>query len=114
MSSVRAVIFLVATAIAVAMAVSFSPTANAQTMGEYGATVGNAAGAAGSVPSISPPDLSGSFQTSSGNAGSPGGSQTIEIRGGRSDYAAPSTARSQAHDKDRNFDNSTDDWVQVR
>jgi hypothetical protein len=114
MLSVRATLTMMAvTAFAVAITLAFSPSANAQAMGEYGATVGNAAAAAGTAPSIRPPDLGGGgFRTSSGNRGASGGSQTIEIRGGGSDEAAPRARRT--HHKDSDADSAADDWVQVK
>lgn len=96
---------------AFAAAIAFASTASAQTMGEYGATVGNAAASAGAVPSAKLPDLSGSFHTSARSGGSSGSSQTIEIRGGSDQAARP---RARAHDQDRNPGDTADDWVQVK
>ncbi len=94
----------------VAASVALASMASAQTMGEYGATVGNAAASAGAAPSMAP-DL-GNFKVSTQSGGS-GPSQTILIRGDDSDEAAPRKTRSRpAKNTDR--DDSADDWVQVK
>lgn len=120
MPSARALMtFVFAIAFAAAVSLAFAPMASAQTMGEYGATVGNAAASAGSVPSISPPNIGGGFQgssdfRSSGNGGASGSSQTVVVSGGGSDYAAPRTTRSHNRDKNTDSNSATDDWVRVR
>lgn len=120
MPSARATLtFMAAAVFAAAISLAFAPTASAQTMGEYGAAVGNAAASAGSVPSISPPNIGGGFRgssdfQSSGNGGASGSSQTVVIGGGDSDYAAPRTARSHNQDKNTDSGDAADDWVRVR
>lgn len=94
------------------VAVALASTASAQTMGEYGAVMGNAAASAGAAPSIGAPDLGGgSFKADTQSNSGP--SQTIVIHGSDSEEAAPRRSRNRAaEDTDRN--DSADDWVQVR
>jgi len=56
----------------IAVIAVLAPRANAQTMGEYASTTGDAAGGAGGIPSFSPP----SFAPSGGGGGSNGGGST--------------------------------------
>jgi hypothetical protein len=84
-----------------AVALAFVPMAGAQTMGEYGAVVGNSAGMAASAPHADPPALPGtSTETNSS------GTSTTEIREDSSleDAKAADTDNSQ----------SGDEWSQVK
>ena len=87
-----------------AVALAFVPMAGAQTMGEYGAVVGNSAGMAASAPHANLPALPGtSAQTNSS------GSSTTEIR---EDDSSPEDAK--AADDTDNSSQSGDEWSQVK
>jgi hypothetical protein len=85
-----------------AVALAFVPMAGAQTMGEYGAVVGNSAGAAVSAPHAGPPALPGTSAATDSS-----GTSTTEIR---EDDSSPEDA------KTADTDNSQpgDEWSQVK
>ena len=85
-----------------AIALAFVPMAGAQTMGEYGAVVGNSAGAAASAPHADLPALPGtSAETNSS------GTSTTEIR---EDDSSPEDAKAADTDNSQ----SGDEWSQVK
>jgi hypothetical protein len=85
-----------------AVALAFVPMAGAQTMGEYGAVVGNSAGAAASAPHADLPALPGtSAETNSS------GTSTTEIR---EDDSSPEDAKAADTDNSQ----SGDEWSQVK
>jgi len=87
-----------------AVALAFVPMAGAQTMGEYGAVVGNSAGMAASAPHADLPALPGtSAQTNSS------GTSTTEIR---EDDSSPENTK--AADDTDNSSQSGDEWSQVK
>jgi len=80
----------------------FVPIAGAQTTGEYGAVVGNSAGAAASAPHADLPALPGtSAETNSS------GTSTTEIR---EDDSSPADAKAVDTDNSQ----SGDEWSQVK
>jgi hypothetical protein len=114
MPSIRKSLIFVALmgfALAIAVGLTFAPAASAQTMGEYGVTMGNAAASAGAAPAMAP-DVGGNFKVSTQNTGRSGSSQSVEIREGDSKEAAAPKVR--AHGEERDAGNPGDDWVQVK
>jgi hypothetical protein len=85
-----------------AAALAFAPMAGAQAMGEYGAVMGNSAGAAAAAPHAELPAIPGTTVQSG-----PSGSTTTEIR--EDDSSAQDT---QANDDSGN--QSGDDWTEVK
>jgi hypothetical protein len=89
-------------------ALTCAPSALAQTMGEYGLTVGHSAGAASAMPKMAPPALP--TETNQGSA------QTYEIpesSAGHAD-AQVSDSHATASDKDANDDKPGGNWDQVK
>jgi hypothetical protein len=85
-----------------AIALAFVPIAGAQTMGEYGAVVGNSAGAAASAPHADLPALPGtSAETNSS------GTSTTEIK---EDDSSPADAKAADTDNSQ----SGDEWSEVK
>ena len=85
-----------------AIALAFVPIAGAQTMGEYGAVVGNSAGVAASAPHADLPALPGtSAETNSS------GTSTTEIR---EDDSSPADAKAADTDNGQ----SGDEWSEVK
>jgi len=92
----------IASLVFAAVALAFVPIAGAQTMGEYGAVVGNSAGAGASAPHADLPALPGtSAETNSS------GTSTTEIR---EDDSSPEDAKAADTDNSR----SGDEWSQVK
>ncbi|HVA40950.1 MAG TPA: hypothetical protein VNF49_09810 [Candidatus Binataceae bacterium] len=85
-----------------AVALAFVPMAGAQAMGEYGAVVGNSAGAAASAPKADLPAIPG---TSVQNGSS--GSTTTEIR---EDDSSPQDTQAS----DNANSQSGDEWTEVK
>lgn len=85
-----------------AIALAFAPMVGAQAMGEYGAVVGNSAGAAVAAPHAELPAIPGTSVQSG-----PSGSTTTEIR--EDDSSAQDT---QANDDSSS--QSGDDWSEVK
>jgi hypothetical protein len=88
-----------------AVALAFVPMAGAQTMGEYGAVVGNSAGMAASAPHADLPALPGT----SAQTNSSGSTSTTEIR---EDDSSPEDTK--AADDTDNSSQSGDEWSQVK
>ncbi len=85
-----------------AVAFAFVPKAGAQAMGEYGAVVGNSAGAAASAPRADLPAIPGSSVQSSSS-----GTTTTEIR---EDDSTPQDAQAG----DEGGSQSGDEWSEVK
>jgi hypothetical protein len=85
-----------------AVALAFVPMAGAQTMGEYGAVVGNSAGAAASAPHADLPALPGTSAVTNSS-----GTSTTEIR---EDDSSPEDAKAADTDNSQ----SGDEWSQVK
>ena len=85
-----------------AVALAFVPLAGAQTMGEYGAVVGNSAGAAASAPHADLPALPGTSAVTNSS-----GTSTTEIR---EDDSSPEDAKAADTDNSQ----SGDEWSQVK
>jgi hypothetical protein len=88
-------------------ALTFAPTAFAQTMGEYGLTVNHSAGTAAAMPKVAPPPPP--TETNQGST------QTYEIP----DNAAKgneqaSDSNATANEKDANDDKPDGNWDQVK
>lgn len=86
-----------------AVAFAFVPMAAAQAMGEYGAVVGNSAGAAAAAPSAQLPSLPATSVRSDSS-----GTATTEI-----EQEDDSSASADADANDASKDQSGDDWEQV-
>ena len=84
-----------------AAALAFAPLAGAQAMGEYGAVVGNSAGAAASAPKADLPAIPGTSAQSESS-----GSTTTEIR---EDDSSP-----QDQASDNTNGQSGDEWTEVK
>lgn len=85
-----------------AVALAFVPLAGAQTMGEYGAVVGNSAGMAAFAPHADPPAVPGTSAVTDSS-----GASTTEIR---EDDSSPENAKAADTDSGQ----SGDEWSQVK
>ena len=85
-----------------AVALAFVPMASAQTMGEYGAVVGNSAGAAAAAPRANLPAIPGTAVQSN-----PSGTTTTEIR---EDDSTPQDTQAS----DEGSSQSGDEWTEVK
>ncbi len=86
-----------------AVALAFVPMAHAQAMGEYGAVVGNSAGAAAAAPRAALPSIPVASVHSDSS-----GTTTTEI-----EQQDDSSAAADAQASDTGSDQSGDDWEQV-
>ena len=85
-----------------AVALAFVPMAGAQAMGEYGAVVGNSAGAAASAPKADLPSIPATSAQSDSS-----GTSTTEIR---EDDSSPQDAQAA----DTGNSQSGDEWTEVK
>lgn len=92
----------VASLVFAAVALAFVPTAGAQAMGEYGAVVGNSAGAAASAPRANLPAIPGTSVQSKSS-----GTTTTEVR---EDDSTPRDAQAS----DEGSGQSGDEWTEVK
>ncbi|MGH7933211.1 MAG: hypothetical protein ACREQN_08570 [Candidatus Binataceae bacterium] len=84
------------------------PTALAQTMGEYGATLGHSASTASSMPRANPPSIP--FDSHGGVASNPSGSSHTEVIRNSDDYSRAGSSASSDEDTNPNPNNPASGW----
>jgi hypothetical protein len=98
--------------LALASILMASPSALAQTMGEYGLTVNHSASAAAALPRPEPKSALQQYSAPNGGSGQSGSIRTYEV--GPSSDADENDAAGSSNTGSNDSADSPDDWVKVK